>query len=354
MKLKSIGLLALLALFLFPLGLRADVKDNANIFSPQAVDDANRAMQKMKETHNKEFVVETFAAIPDDQKAAYAQSKDTFFRTWMASRAKELKVNGVYVLICMDPKHLEGGVGKNTREHGDFTQSDLDNLTSQMRAALRSKDYDKALSDGVDDVERAYTANISEPNGRSSYTPRETEYGSGRYGVSPGSSGYPSHSSGAAGTFGTLICTIVGVLIIVSLIRSIFRGGGGGYSGGNYGGNYGSGYGTGYGQGYGQGGYGNAGGGGGFGRGLLGGLLGGALGSYVENRWENNGGNSSQQQGGFFGGGGSGGGGGGGSFDSGPSDAGQGFGDTSSGGDFGSSGGGGDSGGGGGSSGGDF
>jgi hypothetical protein len=350
MKLKLVGCLALLAMLFLPAALRADVNDNANIFSKQAVDDANRDMRKMKQTHNKEFVVETFAAIPDDQKDAYAQNKQTFFRTWMASRAKQLKVNGVYVLICMDPKKLEAGVERTTREHGDFTQTDLDRLTTEMRDSLRSNEPDKALSDAVDLVERAYTANISEANGRSSYTPRSGEYMPGQY--RPGT--YSSHStSSPAGKFGTIICTIVGVVIIFSLIRAILRGsgGGGGYPTGNYGGTYGSGYGGG-GPGYGAGGFGG-GGGGGFGRGLLGGLLGGALGSYVENRWENNSGNNTGNQQGGFSSGGDFGGGGGSSFDSGPSDPGQGFGDMSSGGDFGSSdGGGGDSGGG--SSGGDF
>jgi hypothetical protein len=348
MKLKSVGFLALLATLFLPMALRADVKDNAGIFSQTAVDDANRDMQKMKQAHNKEFVVETFAPIPDDQRQAYEQNKETFFRTWMASRARELKVNGVYVLICMDPRHLEAGVGKYTREHGDFTQSDLDNLTAQMRTSLRNKEYDKALGDAVDTVERAYSANISEPNARSSYSPRETEYSTGQSRSYPGSTGMPGGMSGSTGGLGTLICMIVGVVIIFSLIRSILRGGGGGYSGGSFGGTYGGGYGAGYGPGYGSGMYPGA--GGGFGRGFLGGILGGALGSYVENRFENPNGSSSQQ-GGFFGGGS----GGTSSFDSGPSDAGQGFGDMSSGGGFGSSGGdSGGGGGGGGSSGGDF
>jgi hypothetical protein len=367
MKLKWISLVcAFAAAFVFiPALSRADVKDNASIFSKQAVDDADRAMKKMKEKHNKEFVVETFSAIPDDQKDNYTQHPDTFFKDWMAARAKELKVNGVYALICMDPHHLEVGAGKNTISRGDFTQADVDGLYSQMKESLKAKDYDKALTDAVDTVERAYTANISEPNSRSSYNQRETGYSGGNnrsYG-SGFPSNLPTHTSSTGLGFGTIICFVVGAVIIFSLIKSIFRGNsGGGYNQGGWGqgGNYGGGnYGN---QSYG-GGFGGGGGGGGFGRGFLGGLLGGALGGYAADQFDHR--NDQSNQGGGFSQGGSfggqsdnSGGGGGGSFDSGPSDAGQGFGDSSAGGDFSSGGGGGIGGGGGGdsggSSGGDF
>jgi hypothetical protein len=252
MKLKWISLVcAFAAAFVFiPALSRADVKDNASIFSKQAVDDADRAMKKMKEKHNKEFVVETFSAIPDDQKDNYTQHPDTFFKDWMAARAKELKVNGVYALICMDPHHLEVGAGKNTISRGDFTQADVDGLYSQMKESLKAKDYDKALTDAVDTVERAYTANISEPNSRSSYNQRETGYSGGNnrsYG-SGFPSNLPTHTSSTGLGFGTIICFVVGAVIIFSLIKSIFRGNsGGGYNqggwgqGGNYGGgNYGN------------------------------------------------------------------------------------------------------------------
>ncbi len=336
--------------------------DNANIFSSKAVENANRDMKKMTETHNKDLVIETFAAIPDEQKDAYASNGSTFFKDWMASRAKELKVNGVYVLICMDPKHLEVGAGKNTIARGDFSQSDVDGLYAQMKEALHNKDYDKALSGAVDTVKRPYTANISGSNGRSTATSGEGGYSSGQSGQTNGSQQTIPTLPGGSGMplgFGSIICMVVAGVLIISLVRSIFRGTNGGgytqggqwggtnYGGGNYGGNTGGGFG------------GVGGGGSGFGRGFLGGLLGGALGGYAADRFDHRndpsgGGMNTGGQGnagGSFGGGG-------GSFDAGPSDAGQDFGGGSSGGDFGSSGGGGDAGGGGGggggSSGGDF
>jgi hypothetical protein len=346
----------LAAVLLLPAALRADVHDNASIFSPAAVDKANTDLAAMHRRHNKDLVIETFASVPDDQKSKLqSDGKDAFFASWLSARAKELSVNGVYVLICMDPKHVQVAAGKETRARGDFTENDVKSLREHLQKSLGAKQYDQALGDAVEDVDRAYTANIAGqgPPSRAGQTPNYNSNNGGNYPAIPNYS--PTHSTGF-GTMASLICLAVGVIIIVSIIRSIFRGqsgggyGGSGFGGGGYGGNYPppqAGYGSG--PGYGSG------GGSGFGRGFLGGLLGGALGGYAENRFEGRNdapSNPSSQPG--WGDTSGGGGGGGGSFDAGPSDAGGGFDSGGSGGDFGGGGGGGDSGGGGGSSGGDF
>ena len=361
-KLKWISLFSIAAFLslLIPTGVRADVHDNAQIFTPSVVDDANRDMKTMEDRYHKQLVIETFAAIPDDQKAAEAQDSSAFFTKWMLSRAKELKVNGVYALICMDPKHLEVDAGKNTVARGEFTKADIDSLRRQMQAALRDRDYDKTLSDAVETVDRTYAENITTPSRNSA--PAGTGYSSNGYHTTynpPFNSPNISNGSSAIGiTFGSLLCMVVGGILIISLIKSVFRGnnpgsfGGGGYyppnqgNPGNWGGNYGGGGGFGYGGG-------NT--GGGFGKGFLGGLLGGAIGGYAADQFDhrndqNNAGFSNSgndNSGGNFGGGSS-------SFDSGPSDAGNFSSDTSSGGDFGSSDSGSSSGDSGSSSGGDF
>src|SRR5438477_1088840 len=82
-----VTLAAMVAVLLGATLARGDVRDNANIFSKDAVDKANAAMADMQRKHNKTFVVETFPAIPDELKDQYQQQpKDTFFRDWMASR----------------------------------------------------------------------------------------------------------------------------------------------------------------------------------------------------------------------------------------------------------------------------
>ena len=361
-----------LACWLLPTTARAQVHDDAHLFGQQAVADANTVMGRMEQQDKKQFVLETFPAVPDAQKAELQQKGDkTFFHDWMAGRAKDLKVNGVYALICMDPKYVEVGAGKETKARGIFTQADLDGLRQQLQTNLKAQQNDAALTGAVDLVQRAYTANIpgARPLGeaserdttfRNESTPaRSNSNGPAGLPSLPGNGGR-STSSGLFG-IGPLICVGIGVLILFGLFRSLFNrgtptggfGGGGGGMMGSGGANYPTGgptYGgnPGFGGNPGMGGSGGS----GFGKGFLGGLLGGAVGGYAADRFEHrNDPGSSAGLGGGGDGGSSGGsfGGGGGSFDSGPSDAGAGFGDSSSGGDFsGGGGGGGDSGGGGG------
>src|SRR5947209_3718426 len=118
---KRAAICALSLLLLVPAVLRADVHDNANIFSPDAIAKANAAMAQMQQKHGKSFIVETFPSIPDDQKDAYQQAvqqdpqngKANFFHEWMASRARSLQANGVFALVNMDPRYIEVGAGKN-------------------------------------------------------------------------------------------------------------------------------------------------------------------------------------------------------------------------------------------------
>jgi TPM domain len=305
-------LLAVFALLLAPALAMADVHDNAHIFSQDAIDKADAQMVQMQRKYNKTFVVETFPAVPDDMKdQLQSQDNRTFFKSWADTRRKALNADGVYVLVCMDPKYIQV-------HH--LNTSDADALRGQLKTAFHNQEYDQGLQDAVDSVGQTLAANTSSAPAQNSYN-NSSNNGNG-YPMTPS---YRNQGGGGSLSIGSFFCLAIGAMFIFSLIGAIFRGrrgfgGGYGYGGGGYGGGYGPGYGPGYGYG--------GGGGSGFGSGLMGGLLGGVLGGYAADRFDHR-----NDPGAGFGGGGG--------F-SGPSDAGQGFG--SSGGGFG----GGDSGGGGG------
>ena len=359
---------------------RAAVFDNAGIFSSDAVDQANTAMSAMLKAHNKTLDVETFKAVPSDQQSQVATDKARFFHDWMVKQAVAHKANGVFALVCLDPRFVEVGVGHGTQQSGDFTTADVNRVRDDMQQAFHAGNYDQGLKAATDDVNRAFTANINGSGGAKSGdvapmaapasnvngTSQSNMPADGGTSTSSSSSSAAPASTGSGFGFGklgigALVCVGVAILLIISLVRSLFhRNTGGGYAVPPRGGNYPAG-GPGYGNsgpgnpGYGAGG---ASGGGGFGRGILGGLLGGAVGGYAADKFEHRNEPGGGAAGGAAGGGAptfpESGGGGGSSFDPGPSDAGQGFGDMSSGGDFGGGGGGDTGGGGGDSSGGGF
>ncbi len=354
---------------------RAEVHDNANLFSPAAVSAANDATQQMMQRHGRGLVIETFPSVPAADRAAVEQDKAGYFKRMTTERGRATGVDGVYVLICMDPRFVDLRPGKLTEQHGDFTTADVQRVSAQLKKDLGANNDDQALSDTVAGVEQAYTTNITGGRPAAGAMARQPSAGTGMAAPMPSTPQSNAPMSAPSGGFGMgkgiglggLICVGLGLFIIFSLVRKMFnRGGGpgvgGGFGGGGGGPNYPTGgptYGGGanYGPGQQAGMGGMMGGGGqrsGFGSGLLGGLLGGAVGGVAADRFEHRndpaGGGAVGGGGGDVGAGGFGGGGGSPGFDAGPSDAGQLSDNSGGGGDFGGGGGGGgaDSGGGGG------
>jgi len=326
--------------------LEPQVRDDAGFFSRQAIDQANDIIKQIKQVHGKDVMVEAFVSLPSDMQAQYdPANKDQFFENWLTSRAKELGVNGVYVLICKEPSRVQIGIGKETRQRA-FTTSDRDQMRDILLKAFRAKQFDEGLIAALSYAQQAFDRNMK----MSSAAPAPAGTGDGAASSPQPAqprvvSAPPVPSSRSSGLFGLGSCLTVAILgivllVVIRFVRRMMTGGGSSPRGpvGGGGGPFG---------GYGAG---PPASGGGFGRGVLGGILGGILGGYAQDRWSHGSGGQAQgappplpptSGGGIFDEP---------SSSSLPSDQGQDF--SSSGGDFG-----GDSGGGGGgdsSSGGDF
>src|SRR5215208_4718658 len=77
--------LALVAAIAAP--VRAQIHDNANLFSPQAEQKAMDAIQQLKQRHHRTLLVETFPTVPPEKRAELqAKGKDKFFEDWTNER----------------------------------------------------------------------------------------------------------------------------------------------------------------------------------------------------------------------------------------------------------------------------
>ncbi|HEX2973077.1 MAG TPA: TPM domain-containing protein [Tepidisphaeraceae bacterium] len=268
-RLFIVPLLAIL--LLSALNAWADVRDPTGLFSPQTIQQANATIQKIRQQTGKDVVVEVFPEIPSDFRGNYNPAqKATFFNTWMQSRARQLGVNGIYILINRNPSNLDVGVGAETARRA-FTLADRNQLASTMLGSFRNKQYDQGLQAGLNFVQQRMQANLGQGGGA------KPQYLYQSPSASP--------SSGGKGlSWGWWLLIIGGILLLFSWFRRRSRsqpyayGGPGGYAnrpgpmppnqegyqpgGGSY----------------------PPGGGGGFGRGLLGGVLGGAAGGWLYDR----------------------------------------------------------------------
>jgi uncharacterized membrane protein YgcG len=139
-----------------------EVKDEGGFFSAEALKKAIQEIVGIQQRYGKELVVETVKEIPADLKKDYTPAKrQEFFYKWARDRARAGKVNGVYVLICKDPSHLQVEVGNETQKKA-FTIKDRDKMAQILLTKFREKKFDEGLSEAVKFFETTLKSNLGE------------------------------------------------------------------------------------------------------------------------------------------------------------------------------------------------
>jgi uncharacterized protein len=227
-----------------------EVRDEAEFFKPDTVRQANRIIKEIHDRHKKELLVETFDKPPADVAATLEKAgKDTaernsLFERWARERAREKKINGIYVLITRTPPHLQVEVGNETAEKA-FTVENRNRLAEIMLREFKEKRYDEGLVKGVEYVRDTMSQNLGTSSPKQAAAEKRA---TGSFWSSP------------LGWVCIGVVVLLGIWLVIGLVRA-FSGGGGGYGGGGYGGGWG--------------------GGGGFFPSLLGGLFGAAAGMWM-------------------------------------------------------------------------
>ena len=91
-----------------------EIRDDAKMFSPAALKKADEGIRKIYVDHDRDVLIETFASVPADDlekvKAMDKTEKTEYFTRWAKARVTQRGVNGVYVLICKEPKFLNSNL----------------------------------------------------------------------------------------------------------------------------------------------------------------------------------------------------------------------------------------------------
>ncbi len=206
------------------------VRDTAAFFSEASKAEAGRRVAEIGKRFKKDLVIETYAEVPEAvRQGVNLQDKpaaNRMFEEWTIKQAKQLRVNGIYILLSKEPAHLQIVVGNDT-QHAAFTLKDRDALASLMLARLRAKQNDEALLEGVSFVFNTMASHAA--------TRSQPAVGSTSSGV--------SRSEGSSG-LGLILAVLLGVAVlwlVVGLFRSL-AGGGGGAGGGMAAGSSGGGF----------------------------------------------------------------------------------------------------------------
>jgi tetratricopeptide (TPR) repeat protein len=142
-----------------------DIKDEAKFFSPEAVQKANEEIRAIATKYKRQLVIETIPALPDDEsakvKAMTAAEREKFFHEWTLKRAEKDKINGVYLLVCRNPTHLQVVVTPQARTV--FNTEARDRLARLLLGKFREKKFDEALAEAV----RFVREHLAESEGKS-------------------------------------------------------------------------------------------------------------------------------------------------------------------------------------------
>jgi len=128
---------------------RAQVKDDAHLFQPPAIRTADLRIDEMRGRFNKTLLIETFSAPPTERVKAVnlgdAKMRAALFDKWVAERVQQTKLNGIYVLICVQPEHVHVAVSPEDNEEL-FTERNQEFLQGHLLRALRKR---RRIDDGL-------------------------------------------------------------------------------------------------------------------------------------------------------------------------------------------------------------
>jgi hypothetical protein len=141
--------------------LRANVlDDNGKFFSKEAIKKADQLIREIKKETTNDVVVETFEEPPTIKKEGLnGKDRDKALSDWAAERAKQLKLNGVYILICRKPGLIRISPGGNLRA---FTQENGKRTFEILRKDVGGKDSDEGLLKALGYIQEAMRMNLKQ------------------------------------------------------------------------------------------------------------------------------------------------------------------------------------------------
>jgi uncharacterized membrane protein YgcG len=127
-----------------------EIKDDAKFFSADTIKKANKEIRDIARKYGKDFLVETVNTVPADQaervKGMSTQDREKFFENWAADRADATVVNGVYLLVCKDPRHLQVVIAG---KHEPLTPATQRKIRDQLIATFRQSKFDEGLMQAI-------------------------------------------------------------------------------------------------------------------------------------------------------------------------------------------------------------
>jgi hypothetical protein len=138
------------------------VEDGAGLFKPETIAKAREQIREIRDTLHQDLSIETVPSLPpaDQQRVHGMSSREQarYFDQWARERAAAAGVDGVYILICNDPRlrHVHVIVWPESRD-ATFPARDRERLRREMARDL-GREPDRTLLHAVSEVRAAIQA----------------------------------------------------------------------------------------------------------------------------------------------------------------------------------------------------
>ncbi len=148
---------SLLALWLAPAAWAKETPrgavDGAGLFakSPKAVEQANAQIEEIHRRYQVDVLIETVPSVPADRAGEFKKlGRTKFFILWADERALMAGASGVYILICLEPRHVEISMGDQINDL--LSQSSRQSLHRSLHHKF-DRHPDEGLIDAVQTIE---------------------------------------------------------------------------------------------------------------------------------------------------------------------------------------------------------
>ena len=140
------------------------MKDPAGFFTPATVQQANTEIRELKKRYGYDIVVETIKALPEEQnqliQGKNAAARDQVFEDWLRQRARNAGVNGVFMLICKAPPHLQVDVAPEVKAK-TFPEADVKRVRDLLVARFKDKEFDQGLLAALAQIQETFDRTLS-------------------------------------------------------------------------------------------------------------------------------------------------------------------------------------------------
>jgi uncharacterized membrane protein YgcG len=136
------------------------INDEGHFFSEAAIKKANQQIHDIARDFGRDLLIETYASAPKEQvdklKTMSREERSKFFHNWALERMQAAVVNGVYVMACKDPPHLQVEITPGA--DAVFDRSARDKLVQTLLTEFKAQRFDAGLEAAVNLVRQQLAA----------------------------------------------------------------------------------------------------------------------------------------------------------------------------------------------------